>query len=58
MSDRIDRVLVTWADAEGRRHLIGDLWREGEEFVFAYRRDALEPPPNTMHLLPLISPSC
>lgn len=42
MSDRIEKVLVIWADAEGQRHLIGDLWREGEEFAFAYRRDALE----------------
>lgn len=42
MSDRIDKVLVIWVDADGHRHLIGDLWREGEEFVFAYRRDALE----------------
>ena len=42
MSEQIDKVLVIWADADGHRHLIGDLWREGEEFVFAYRRDALE----------------
>lgn len=42
MSSPIAHVLVIWADGDGRRHVIGDLWREGEGFAFAYRKDGVE----------------
>jgi len=40
MTRRFDRLVVLWRDADGRRHVIGDLWRESDgRFAFGYRPD-------------------
>lgn len=41
MSRPFDKLFVMWADREGRRAVVGELWRVRDGFAFGYRSDRL-----------------